>query len=121
MNIPSNLKYSSTHEWINEGDVVSLGITDFAQKELGDIVFINLPKIGDKVTVKAPLCDVESVKAVSEIISPVSGSIIAINESLETDPELINKQPYDAWICQIKVERFGELMNSEEYAKFIEK
>ena len=110
MNYPADLKYSKSHEWIRyEDDVAVIGISDFAQDALGDVVFVNLPAPGDEVVVGESFGDVESVKAVSDLISPVSGIVLEVNEELEDSPENLNSDPYGAWI--IKVE---QVTDSEE-------
>ena len=107
MNYPVDLKYSKSHEWIRyEDGVAVIGISDFAQDALGDVVFVNLPAVGDEVTAGESFGDVESVKAVSDLISPVSGVVLEINEELEDSPENLNEDPYGAWI--IKVEQVSE-------------
>ena len=107
MNYPVDLKYSKSHEWIRyEDGVAVIGISDFAQDALGDVVFVNLPAVGDEVTAGESFGDVESVKAVSDLISPVSGVVLAVNEELEDSPENLNEDPYGAWI--IKVEQVSE-------------
>lgn len=120
MNYPAELKYSKSHEWVKmEGDVAVVGITDYAQDALGDVVFINLPQEGDAVNAGESLGDVESVKAVSDVICPVSGTVCAVNEELADAPEQLNSDPYGAWI--IKVEGITEqedLMDAEEYELF---
>ena len=123
MNIPKNLKYASTHEWLQvEGDKVTIGITDFAQKELGDLVFINLPNVDDEVAVDEAFADVESVKAVSDIISPINGVISQVNEALLDAPELINQDAYAAWIVKAgKVSGIDKLMTAEQYQELISK
>ena len=101
-NIPANLKYSKSHEWILEEDgVFTIGLTDYAQSALGDIVFINLPEEGDSVTAGESFSDVESVKAVSDVICPVSGTICEVNEALSDAPETLNSDPYGAWIIKV--------------------
>jgi glycine cleavage system H protein len=123
MNIPSELKYVKSHEWLNylEPNRVRIGISDFAQKAMGDIVFINLPQLGDPATAGEPLCDVESVKSVEDIFSPVSGEITAINEKLLDHPELINADPYDAWIVEVsEVTATEEILSAMEYEAFCE-
>ena len=103
MNFPAELKYSKSHEWVKmDGDVAVIGISDFAQDALGDVVFINLPGEGDSVTAGEAFGDVESVKAVSDIISPVSGVICAVNEDLADAPENLNSDPYGAWIIKVE-------------------
>ena len=115
MNFPAELKYSKSHEWVRmDGEIAVVGISDFAQDALGDVVFINLPAEGDAVTAGESFGDVESVKAVSDIISPVSGTIRAVNEA--DAPETLNSDPYGAWI--IKVEGIGgteELLDAAAY------
>lgn len=103
MNFPAELKYSKSHEWVKMGgDVAVIGISDFAQDALGDVVFINLPGEGDSVTAGEAFGDVESVKAVSDIISPVTGVICAVNEDLADAPENLNSDPYGAWIIKVE-------------------
>ena len=120
MNYPAELKYSKSHEWIKmEGDVAVIGISDFAQDALGDVVFINLPAEGDEVTAGESFGDVESVKAVSDLICPVTGVICAVNEELLDAPEKLNQGAYDAWI--IKVENITdqeELLDAAAYEAF---
>ena len=103
MNIPTNLKYTKTHEWIEftSETTAKIGLTDFAQSELGSLVFVNLPDEGDEVIAGESLGDVESVKAVSEVICPVSGTVSAINEALLDAPETINDDPYGAWLIEV--------------------
>ena len=111
MNYPETLRYSKSHEWVrNEGEITLIGLTDFAQSELGDLVFVNLPEVDDTVTAGEALGDVESVKAVSDIFSPVSGTVCEINEELLDHPELINEAPYDAWLIKVKDATDGEEM-----------
>ena len=121
MNFPAELKYTKDHEWMKmEGDIAVIGISDFAQDALGDVVFINLPEVGDEVTAGESFGDVESVKAVSDLISPVDGTVAAVNEELLDAPQLINEGAYDAWM--IKVESFSgddQLMSAAEYEAFI--
>ena len=120
MNFPSELKYPKDHEWLKmEGDVAVVGITDFAQNSLGDIVFINLPQEGDAVTAGESFGDVESVKAVSDVMSPVSGAISAVNSDLEDAPENLNSDPYGSWIIKVKdVEATEELLDAAAYEAF---
>ncbi len=121
--ILSDLKYLDTHEWVKteEDGTYTIGISDYAQESLGDLVFVNLPEVGDEVQAGESFADVESVKAVSDVYSPVTGTICAINEELLDAPELINEDAYNAWF--IKVEN-GELqdglMDSKEYEEFLE-
>jgi glycine cleavage system H protein len=118
MKFPAELKYTRTHEWVKmetETDAL-VGISDFAQDQLGDLVFVNLPVVGDTVTAGETLCDVESVKAVSDVISPVSGTVAAVNEDLLDAPEKLNEDPYGAWIARIeKVSATEELLDAAAY------
>ena len=120
MLFPAETKYSKDHEWMKEENgVVVIGISDFAQDALGDVVFVNLPGEGDEVTAGEAFGDVESVKAVSDLVSPVSGTVCAVNEDLLDEPEQLNKAPYDAWL--IKVENVGdtsELLDAAAYEAF---
>ncbi len=122
--IRNDLKYTESHEWILlKNDIVRIGITDYAQSELTDIVFAELPEIGKEVKKGEELCVVESVKSVSEIYSPITGKITNINKKLEDSPEIINENPYDeGWLVEIKYEDKEELkdfLESEEYKKLI--
>ena len=116
-NTPAELKYTKSHEWVKEEDgVLVVGLTDYAQSELGDIVFINLPEVGDPVEVEAAFSDVESVKAVSDVFSPVSGTVAEVNEELLDAPQLINEDPYDAWLIKISdVTETEELIDADAY------
>ncbi len=120
MNYPIELQYSRTHEWVRmEDGVAVVGITDYAQDALGDVVFVNLPQEGDETTAGESFGDVESVKAVSELICPVTGTVCAVNEALLDAPELLNEDPYGSWI--IKVEGIGaseELLSAAAYEAF---
>ena len=117
MNYPVDLKYSKSHEWVRyEDEVAIIGISDFAQDALGDVVFVNLPAVGDEVTAGESFGDVESVKAVSDLISPVSGVVCAINEELEDSPENLNEDPYGAWIIKVEnVSEEEELLEADAY------
>ena len=117
MNFPAELKYSKSHEWVRTEDGVTVvGISDFAQDALGDVVFINLPAEGDAVTAGESFGDVESVKAVSDIISPVTGVICAVNDALADAPETLNADPYGAWIIKVKdVGETEELLDAAAY------
>ena len=121
-NIPENLRYTSSHEWVLEEDgVYTVGLTDFAQDSLGDLVFINLPQEGDEVVAGEAFCDVESVKAVSDVFSPVSGTIVEVNEELADAPQLINENAYDAWIVRVgEVTEAEDLLDAEAYAAVCE-
>lgn len=120
MNYPKELKYVKSHEWLKEeGDIVLIGISDFAQDALGDIVFVNLPEVDDELSIGEAFADVESVKAVSDIFSPVDGTVIEINEELMDNPALINEAPYDAWIIKAgNVTAVEECMDAGEYEAF---
>ena len=122
MELREELKYSKSHEWVKEEDgEVTVGLTDYAQSELGDLVFVNLPEEGDEVTVGEAFGDVESVKAVSDVYSPVSGVVSEINEALLDAPESINEAPYDAWFIQVKeITDTEELLTAEEYEAWAE-
>ena len=122
MTFPEDLKYSKTHEWIRYEDesTAYIGITDYAQDQLGDLVFTNLPEAGDEVTAGEAFADVESVKAVSDVMSPVSGTITEVNEELADEPQLMNQTPYEAWFIKVTdITDTEELMTAEEYRAFI--
>ncbi|MBR5740622.1 MAG: glycine cleavage system protein GcvH [Firmicutes bacterium] len=117
------LLFTKTHEWLLEGDdnTVTIGISDFAQEELGQLVFVNLPEPGDQVSAGEAFADVESVKAVSDIMSPVSGTILEINEELLDAPEMINDAPYDAWFVKVgDITYHEDMLTEEEYKAFVE-
>ncbi|RPF48942.1 glycine cleavage system H protein [Hydrogenoanaerobacterium saccharovorans] len=117
MNIPKELLYSKSHEWVKlEGDKAKIGLTDYAQNALGDLVFVNMPQEGDSVTMQEAFADVESVKAVSDVFSPVTATVCAINEELLDHPELINQTPYDAWFIEVEgISQKEELLTPEQY------
>jgi glycine cleavage system H protein len=122
-NVPDNLHYSKDHEWVRvEGDTAVIGITDHAQEQLGDVVYVELPKVGDEFTGNDSFGSVESVKAVSEIFTPVSGKITETNESLNDEPEKVNKDPYgDGWMIKMTMKNSGEvdsLLTAAEYEDF---
>ena len=103
METPENLRYTQTHEWANiEGEAATMGLTDHAQSELGDIVFVSLPEVGDELVAGESFAEVESVKAVSEVNSPVSGTVVEVNEDLLDNPALVNEDPYGAWFVRIE-------------------
>lgn len=122
MKIPEDLLYSREHEWIRiEGEIGSIGITDYAQHHLGDIVFVELPDLDLEVDQGDPLVVIESVKAVASIFSPAAGTVTAVNEELETSPELLNEDPYENWIARIEISDAGirqDLMSAQDYAAF---
>jgi len=122
MNYPCELKYTKDDEWLKtDGDTGVIGITDYAQNALGDIVFVELPKVGAEVTAGKPFGTVESVKAVSELFAPVSGTVTAVNDQLATAPEKVNQDPYGAWMVKVKFKdqsEAGKLMSSADYEKY---
>lgn len=117
---PADLKYSKTHEWVDVvGGVATVGISDFAQDALGDVVFVNLPAVGDEVVAGESFGDVESVKAVSDLICPVTGIVCAVNEELDDAPENLNKDPYGAWIIKVRdITGEEELLDAAAYEAF---
>lgn len=123
MNVPAHLKYTKDHEWVLiNGSVARVGITDYAQDALGDIVYIQLPDQGSAVELHQGLGEIESTKSVNDVYAPVSGTVVAINEALSATPELLNSDPYgDGWICEIEVSTLNEagLMSAEEYSALI--
>ncbi|MCM3714497.1 glycine cleavage system protein GcvH [Halalkalibacter oceani] len=123
-NLPNELKYSEEHEWVKvEGDKVRIGITDFAQSELGDIVFVELPEVGDDIEADEPFGSVESVKTVSELYAPISGKVVEVNEELDDSPEFVNESPYEkAWMIVVEPSDSSEidkLMTAEQYKEMI--
>ena len=121
MNIPANLKYTKDHEWVRmEGDVAYIGITDFAQSELGDIVYVEVETVGDKVEQEAVFGTVEAVKTVSDLFMPVSGEVLELNPKLDGNPELVNKDPYgEGWMVKIRptdLEQVKALLSADEYS-----
>lgn len=124
MSLPNELRYSKEHEWVKvEGEKVRIGITDFAQSELGDIVFVELPEVGDEISLDQPFGSVESVKTVSELYAPVSGKVVEINEELNDSPEFVNESPYEkAWMITVELSDNSEvenLMTAEQYEAMI--
>ena len=122
MNTPKEFKYSEEHEWVKDEDgKYRIGITHFAQSELGDIVFVELPEVGDEVTLNEPFGSVESVKTVSELYAPISGTVVEVNEELEDSPEFVNESPYEqAWMIVVEpsdVSELDALMSAEDYDK----
>jgi glycine cleavage system H protein len=120
VNIPADLKYTKEHEWIRvEGNTAVIGITDFAQGELGDIVFVELPKVGDEVAQHQAFGTIEAVKAVSDMYAPVSGKVIEINGALEDDPMIVNREPYgDGWMIKVDMAdegQLGDLLDASAY------
>jgi len=126
MNFPDKLKYTKDHEWIRvEADAGFIGITDFAQGELGDIVFVELPAVGKRVEYSQAFGTVEAVKAVSDLYSPVTGEILEVNKKIHDSPELVNKDPYEqGWMIKVKIEKPAELeqlLDVEAYKKLVAK
>jgi glycine cleavage system H protein len=124
MNLPKELMYSEEHEWVKvEGNQVRIGITDFAQSELGDIVFVELPEVGDEIEANEPFGSVESVKTVSELYAPISGKVVAVNSDLDDSPELVNESPYEkAWMLVVELSDsldMDKLMSAEKYEEMI--
>lgn len=124
MEFPDDLKYSKEHEWVLvEGGVATIGITDYAQEQLGDIVFVELPAIGDKVSKEDAFGVVESVKSVNDIYAPISGKVLEVNDDLPENPEMVNDDPYgDGWMIKIDLadaEELDDLMTAEEYKEYV--
>ena len=124
MKFPEDCLFSKQHEWVKvNGDTATVGITDYAQKELGDVVFVELPKVGDAFDTNEPFGNVESVKAVSEVFCPVAGEVLEVNQDLVNSPEWVNTDPYgNAWFVKLKVtnlEELKELFNSQEYEEYV--
>ena len=124
MKVIPSLRYTEKHDWIRvEGEFAYIGITDFAQDQLGDILFIEMPEVGDEISAGKEYGVIESSKVASDLISPISGEVVEINERLDDEPEYINEDPYDAWIVKIKLSDEGELenlLNSDSYEASIE-
>jgi len=122
LSIPGDLQYTKTHEWVRrEGDTGTVGITDHAQDELGDVVFIELPEVGATFGAGDAFGTIESVKAVSDLYAPVGGEVIEVNSALEDAPEKVNEDPYgDGWIIRLRVSDEGDLLSAEEYEKVLE-
>ncbi len=122
MNVPENLFYTKSHEWLRlDGESGAVGITDHAQHELTDVVYVELPEVGAQVKAGDPICVVESVKAASDIYAPVSGAITAINDAVSKNPALLNTDPYgDGWLCQIKLEAGEEIEELKSPAQYRE-
>lgn len=121
-NIPANLKYTKEHEWtLIEGDIVTVGITDFAQSALGDIVFVEVPEVGSDLKLGSTFGVVESIKSVSDLYAPVSGEVIAKNSDVEGSPEKINQDAYGAWLIKVKIKdnsEINKLLTAEQYQEF---
>tara|TARA_B000000609_G_C24039561_1_gene275226 strand:+ start:194 stop:571 length:378 start_codon:yes stop_codon:yes gene_type:complete len=124
MKIPDNLFYTKEHEWLKiDGDIAIVGISDFAQSELGDIVFVELPEINDNFSKDDVFGTIEAIKTVADLYSPISGEVVAINENIESSPETVNKEPYDnGWIIKLKIDNKDEidtLLSPSEYKELI--
>ncbi len=125
MNVPDQLRYSSDHEWVSrDGDVVRIGITDYAQDALGDVVFVQVPEVGATVTAGDSFGEVESTKSVSDVYAPVGGTVVAVNDALADGPQALNEDPYgDGWICTIQMTdpaEFDALLDAAAYGALIE-
>lgn len=126
MATPEDNRYAKSHEYVHiEGEIATIGITDYAQKELGDVVFVELPQVGSHLDAADELGSIESVKAVSELFAPVSGEVVEVNEALADNPALVNTDPFgDGWMIRVKVSdptEVDELMTAEEYDEYVEK
>ena len=124
MNIPTNLKYTKDHEWVRvEGDVAVIGITDFAQQELGDIVYVEIETVGESLEKEEVFGSVEAVKTVSDLFMPLSGEVLELNENLDANPELVNTDPYnDGWMVKVKISdqsELDDLLDSDAYSALI--
>ncbi len=125
MNVPEELRYSSDHEWVSrDGEVVRIGITDYAQDALGDVVFVQVPTVGADVTAGDPFIEVESTKSVSDVYAPVSGAVVEVNEALAEAPQVLNEDPYgEGWICAIRMtdpSELDRLLDAAAYQALIE-
>jgi len=122
MNFPASLKYRKSHEWVKDlgNGLFEIGLSDYAQHELGDIVFVNLPQSGDDVKEGASFGDLESVKAVSDLVSPVNGKVKEANEAVLSMPDLLNKAPYESWLIRAEGSAGAELLSAEEYEKTLD-
>ncbi|MBK6525430.1 MAG: glycine cleavage system protein GcvH [Crocinitomicaceae bacterium] len=124
MNIPANLKYTKDHEWVKvDGDIATIGITDFAQRELGDIVFVEIETVGDTLDKEAVFGTVEAVKTVSDLFMPVSGEVLELNNEIGSNPEVVNSDPYGkGWMIKVKLANTGDLaslLSAEDYQKLV--
>lgn len=125
-NIPDNLRYSKDHEWVRvEGDTAIIGITDYAQHSLGDVVYVDLPRVGDKFEAHGAFGSVESVKAVSEVFTPVAGTVSAVNDDINNSPEVVNSEPYgNGWMVKVTMSNPGDadaMLSPEEYDDYLKK
>jgi glycine cleavage system H protein len=121
LHLPDNVRYAEDHEWATvEGDTVKIGVSDYAQDQLGDIVFVEMPEVGETFAIGETFGTLESVKAVSELYMPLGGEVVAVNKELSDEPELINRDPYAGWIIEIRPsapEEYDQLMSAEDYLK----
>jgi len=124
LNLPADLSYSDDHEWVQKtGETVKIGISDYAQDQLGDIVFVEMPEVGDTFSKGDEFGTLESVKAVSEMFVPLSGEVVAVNDALEDAPELINEDPYVSWIIEIRptdASEYDQLLSRDDYLKLLQ-
>ncbi len=122
MSVPEELEYTRSHEWVRtEDDTATIGITDYAQEELGDIVYVELPEQGDSFDAGDSFGSIESVKAVSDLYTPVGGEVVEVNEALNDSPEKINEDPYgDGWIVKLRVSEEGDLLSASDYEQLLE-
>jgi glycine cleavage system H protein len=123
--IPQNLKFTKEHEWAKvDGDIVTMGVSDFAQSELGDVVFVELPEVGDEFSQFESMGTIEAVKAVTDFYAPVSGEVVEVNEALEDNPEIVNKEPYGGgWFVKLRMSdasELEELLSAKDYAELVE-
>ncbi len=122
---PEDLKYTKSHEWVKvEGNRVKMGITNYAQEQLNDIVYVELPEVGEEFSKGDAIAVVESVKSASDVYTPVSGKVVAVNEDVADSPELLNEDPYENWLVELEIENadeLNELLNVDEYKELLEK
>lgn len=117
MDFPANLHYTDDHEWVAlDGDTATVGVTAFAASALGDVVFVQLPEVGERVTEGQACGEIESTKSVSDLYAPVTGEVLAVNTAVVADPDAVNADPYGAWLLRIRVESHGELLDASAYA-----
>ena len=123
MPYPSDLKYTRDHEWVRiAGDTAEMGITDYAQRQLGDVVYVDLPEVGRTITAGEPFGSIESVKAVSELFAPMSGEVIDVNRSLKDNPEAVNREPHATWMVKVRLtepDATGSLLDSSQYESLV--
>jgi glycine cleavage system H protein len=118
MTDPSDLKYTADHEWVDvAGDIATIGITSYAADQLGDVVYVQLPSVGDMVTAGAVVGEIESTKSVGELFAPMSGEVTEVNDDVATTPELVNSDPFAAWLIRVRFDQLPGLLTADEYAK----